>query len=305
MGNPVLTNTMKFFDMNYLEFSSNSITGSNLNTQTALDYAYDNRSDTGLVGWTAANGTVVFDFSGTTYHVDSIMLANHNFLNLNVLIHTGSGLYLTVSGSSNATQTTDTFYLNFPPSYVGGFKLEFSTTVDSLSATCGEIILTKQKFELHTNPDKYKPKLNPTGVSKQLWDGSVVYNQSGDRKNAFSADLGYSFLENMEGNTMVWGTTTGDPIGGVWGTISGAPIGDAWEEYGGKFFGDLENLSELARTRVSFLFWPNSNNKDLGMYSWNKRDIFKCKILNQVTYEFPAPNMTNFIIADYELTEVR
>ena len=68
---------------------------------------------------------------------------------------------------------------------------------------------------------------------------------------------------------------------------------------------DLQNMTELARKKTSFLFWPNANNDFVNMFTWRKQDIFKCKITNDTEYEFSANNLDYMLNSKFILWEIQ
>lgn len=240
-----------------------SITGTNLDTSTA-QYAYDNRP-TPFVNFNSTSGEFIADFGASTFWSNRLLLANHNLQNFSFAINTGSA-WDTVTTYTNNTETTVVFSLTSTLP-ISDYKVIFSTTIDSLAGYFGEFILTKEKFQLNYNPNSYVPKMIPVGVEKTLWGGKKVFNR---RDDVFNADIGWTFLQ-------------GDP-----NTLTNT---------------DLQNVTELFRKNTSFLFWPNANNDFVNMKTWRKEDIFKCKVIDSVSYEFPAPNLDYIVKAKYTIQE--
>lgn len=259
-----LSQNMLFFDTNYGEWAS--VTGVNLHTETAM-YAYDNRSSN-LVDFSTCTGEFVYDF-GTDgyYNLNTWIIANHNLVDFNVQNYTGTAWY-TVTAYSNNSATTNYYNNASTSTQITDTKIVFTKTVNSDPAYFGEFIATKKKFQLNYNPSTYVPSINPVGISKTLWDGRSVFNQ---RSDAFSANLGWGFLIG-DANTL---TNT-----------------------------DLQNVTELFRKKTSFLFWPNADNTFPNMFTWRKQDIYKCKCLEAVNYEFPAAGLTYIVKANYTIREV-
>ena len=180
---------------------------------------------------------------------------------------TSTGSFYSITSFSNLT-TSSYYYNNAGTIAAVGVKFEFTSTQDSLTGTAGEIIATKQKFALSRNPSKYIPSKTPILKTNRLYNGPIVSTRVGDY---FEAQIGWSML-------------LGDP-----NTLTNT---------------DLQNVTELARQNISFLFWPNANNDFLNLQTWRKEDVFKCKINDQVSYEFADPD-TRSIIADYLIEETK
>ena len=258
----MLSQTMKFFDINYGEFAS--VTGTNLNTSSAA-YGYDNRSDAGNVTWNSVTGDLIYDF-GNTLAVDSFFINAHNWAAGSIMY--GDSLTSTLTVFSNLT-TNAYFYKHASTITTKKVKFTFSSTQDSNPGYAGELIATKQKFQLNYNPSTYRPMLNPIGVQKQLYNGKTIWNET---SNIFNAEIGWNFLMGAV-NTL---TNT-----------------------------DLQNVTELVRQRSSFLFWPNAGNSFVNMNTWRPQDVYKAKILDVTTYEFPSPAIDYAIMADYTIQEVQ
>ena len=261
-----LPNNMLFFDMNYGEYAS--ITGTNIVTET-VDYGRDNRSDS-LVEFNDYSGEYVFNFTATTgyFEIDSLLVSNHNFLNVNLQLNTGTAWY--TANSYSALSASDIYLELSATVQCYGAKLAYTAVQDSTTTGfLGEFIVTKKKFQLGCNPNTYVPTFETFGPEKKSWDGKLVFNE---RSDIFSANMGFNFLEG-DANTL---TNT-----------------------------DLQNMTELARKKTTFLFWPNANNDFVNMYTWRKQDIFKCKIMGVVSYEFSASNLTNYIKATFDIVETK
>ena len=175
--------------------------------------------------------------------------------------------YSTITTFSNLT--TNAYYYNSTLTLpVVKVKYSFTTTQDSLTGTAGEIIATKKKFSLSRNPSKYIPSKTPILKTNRLYNGPIVSTRVGDH---FDAQIGWNML-------------LGDP-----NTMTNT---------------DLQLVTELAKTNVSFLFWPNAGNSFVNLHTWRLEDVFKCKITDPVTYEFADPDCRS-IIADYLIQEVK
>ena len=183
-----------------------------------------------------------------------------------------TAMYTSTSSFATLTAfslTSNSFYYNHPSTIsTSQVRYSFTSTQDSLTGTAGEIIATKQKFALSRNPSKYIPSKTPILKTNRLYNGPIVSTRVGDY---FEAQIGWSML-------------LGDP-----NTLTNT---------------DLQNVTELARQNISFLFWPNANNDFLNLQTWRKEDVFKCKINDQVSYEFADPD-TRSIIADYLIEETK
>src|SRR3990167_1614466 len=261
----VLTNSMAFFDINYNKYAS--VTGTNLNTSTAV-YAYDNRSDLGNVTWTSQAGTYIADYgSGTFFYADSFFINNHNFASGNLQVYTGTS-YLTIASFANLTTNAYHYQHN---ATITAYRVQFvvNYTQAGEAARAGELITTEKRFSLVDNPSRYVPLIRPIGQGNVLFDGRMIWN---DRSNIFEADISWEYLQG-DSNTL---TNT-----------------------------DLQNMTELARRRTSFLFWPNANNDLVNMSTWRKEDVYKVKILDDATYEFVSPGLQHVIRASYKFMEVQ
>jgi hypothetical protein len=261
---------MIFYQINYGEYAD-IITGTSLDTASAA-FGYDNRSDGGNVTWNAVSGDLTYNFGDTStfFYVDSFFINNHNWKSGNIQVNTGSA-WSTITSFAN--QTTSAYYYKHT-STLTGYQVRYvcTDTQDSSTAYAGELIATAERFQLNYNPSKYVPTLSPTVKAKQLYNGLTIANKIADRENVFSAEVGWGYLFGEE-NTL---TNT-----------------------------DLQNITELARENNAFLFWPNGDSEFLNMRTWRKDDLYKCKILGEVKYEFPSPAIAYAIIADYEFIEVK
>jgi hypothetical protein len=192
------------------------------------------------------------------------MILNHNFLSGSVDILVG-GTWTSIFGFGFA----DNAVVNSGTFQSQYFRVNFSYTFDGNVGQCGEIVLTNKKFQLNYNPSGYNHGITNQYIENQLWSGLVNRTEI---SQLFNAVLAYELLQ-------------GDDSGMV----------DT----------DLQNLTELARNKQSFLFYPNGNSTDYPMaYGWRKRDIYKCKIMNDYNFTTPLPYMT-IITASYELREVK
>jgi hypothetical protein len=261
----VIDNNMIFLSENYGEYSTVSATSAD---SGSIALGYDNRSDAGNVTWPTTSADYTYWFgSSTTFNVDSFFINNHNLKTGNIQIHTGTTWGTLTTFSS---LTADSYYYKHSSTITAyGVKYLFSAVQAGTTAYAGELIACRQLFQLTYNPDLYKPTISPVGRSIKLYDGRLVFNEVG---NIFSAQIGWTFL-------------FGDAS-----TITNT---------------DLQNMTELAVSKGSFLFWPNANSNFLNMRTWQKKDVYKCKILNAVSYEFPSPAIAHAIIADYTIEESR
>lgn len=205
-------------------------------------------------------------------YMDEIMLASgggHSVTySISATTFTNTGLTDTTLTTFNLT-TSAYYYKHTSTIGCVGVTYVFSSTQDSANGRAGELIASKQKFQLVTNPSKYSPKLLPLGVEKRLFSGKTIWNESGDY---FSANIGWSFLLGTP-NTL---TNT-----------------------------DLQNVSELARQRTSFLFWPCGGSDSINIRTYRLEDAYKCKLYDGVSYEFPSPAIDYAIVADYRIEEVK
>ena len=242
-------NNQLFFGLNYGEFAS--ITGTNLNTVTAY-FAYDYRSDTGMVNFNSTTGEFIYDFgSGTSFNIDSMLVLNHNFQNFSLAVTlTNTGVWTTLTAYTN--QTITSHYYNIGSStIVYDAKVNYTSTQDGAVGQMGEFIVTIKNFQLAYNPDIYQPKMTPIMTKNILWTGKGVFAKKAE--SYFTANIGWSALQ---GNANYVGNT------------------------------DLQNVTELARKNTSFIYWPNANNTTQNLYTWRAQDIYKCKISSPVVYEW-------------------
>lgn len=261
-----LANNIIVMDINYLEFAS--FTGTHLHTETA-SYARDNRS-ADLVDFSTCTGTFVADFGvGGYFNIDTFILANHNLVDFYFQYYTGTA-WVTYGSAYTSNSATTTYYNSGSvTSYIQDVQVVFTKTVNSEPAYFGEFIATKKKFQLAYNPSGYEPQMESNGPFKKLWTGKQVYNERSDN---FTAVLQWRHLQ-------------GDPLGAT--------------------NTDLQNMTELARKKTSFLFWPNANNDYISMFTWRKQDIFKCKITNDTTYEFSANNLDYMLNSKFIIWEMK
>ena len=256
---------IKIFDVNYVEYNNN-ITGTNLNTATAL-YAYDNHSDKGLCEFSTQTGSFECNWlSSTFFYIKDFFLNNTNIENGSFSVHTGTSwstiVSFVVSGTSHYYSHASTIQ-----AYKVGFS--YTTTQDSISAYVGEFVSTVEKFSLNCNPSRILPKISDVGQGNNIWDGAVQWN---GRETYFSCDLDWGFLQGT--------------IGSVANT-------------------DLENMTELSRQKPSFLLWLNGNTTTYpDIRPWRKEDLYKCKLLNNTTYEPVRPNLIHVINAKFSAQEV-
>ena len=246
-----------------------------------LEY-YSSYTGTALYSETSYYGVdnrsdVTVDFSNTIgslfykttdyYEVSDFLICKHNLKNFSLVAHTGTA-WFTLTTYTNNTLTTNYYSLSATANYYG-LGVNFSSTQDGGSAYIGEMIMTKKKFQLVMNPSKYKPSMVDDGNFKRLYGGRSTYSTKG---NYFRAEIG-------------WGMLSGDEV------LTNS---------------DLQYMTELARRKTTFLFWPNANNDFLNMYTWNKQHIFKCRIITPDTpYELAGPNLLNKIKAEYIIEEVQ
>lgn len=260
-------NNFMFFDINYGEYAS--ITGTNLSTATSM-YAYDNRSDTGLVDFTDVTGEFIYDFgSNTSIIADTLLLANHNFSAFSFAVAlTATGTWTTLTAYTG--QTVNTAYYNIGSlTTIYDAKVTFTSTQTG-TGYFGEFIVTKKKFTIDTNPNIYSPKLSPMMSGNQMYTGKQVFSKRAD--NVFSAEIGWDILQGSN----VGLTNT-----------------------------DLNNVTELIRRNTSFIFWPNGNNFTQYVYTMRPQDIYKCKCVDSVGYEYFSDSIDYMIKAiGYKFVEV-
>jgi len=260
---------MSIFDINYGELNA-SITGTNLNTSTA-DFAFDNRSDAGNTTWTSISGTFHYDWGTSAGLVISdIFINNTNMETGYVELWTGTAYAVAASYTSIATSS---IHMSFTTvTSVSRVRITNSTTASpSATAYAGEIIATRRKFTLGRNPNRYRSIISPVLVQKNTWDGRTIFNERSRSNGVFSAEIGWDFLEGAASNST-----------------------------------DAVNITELARKRTSFLFWPNAGNANQdGVFTWRGEDMYKCKIGDAVTYEFSNNNLTNYISTDFLIQEIK
>ena len=150
-------------------------------------------------------------------------------------------------------------------------RMTTNSTTTGEPAYIGELLCTQQKFKLKCNPNMYVPNILPIGNRVDLYNGRSLWQEIGDQ---FTAQLGYDYLV------------------GDFDSMTGT---------------DLQNLTELCRQKVSFIFHAygsgTSNNPDL--YSYRKKDIFKCKIFDSTSYEMASTSFDDIIRARYNLVEVK
>lgn len=259
-----------FFDINYGEYAVLSIVAGDTST---MAYANDNRIDTGYVMFNQAGtgGALVYNFgSATQYYIKDIFILDHN-LEKGEVQYTVSvaGAWITLATFDN--QTTNAYYYSHPATIAVNRVLVYPYgTQDSEVARLAEFVITKEKFTLNYNPSTYSPMKIPVGYEKHLLqNGKMIWNKTGEY---FQAQIGWNMLLG-DANTL---TNT-----------------------------DLQNVTELARNNTSFLFWPNANNDFVNMHTWRKEDMYKCKITDAVSYEFPSPAIANAIMADYTIQEAQ
>lgn len=263
----VLSATMKFYDMNYNEFAS--LTGTNFSTSTGV-FLYDNRSDAGNGTWTDTSGTLVMNYGTSAGLIMSDFFINNTNIKTGY-IEAWTGTAYAVAASFTNIATTG-IHLNFTTiTQVSQIQLTFDGTQNNQSAYAGEIISTRLKFSLTNNPNTYVPQISPVAAVKTTWDGKLVWNERSAFDGVFSANIGWTWLQGAA-------STATD---------------------------DVQNMTSLARRRNVFLFWPNAGNAHMNMYTWRGEDMFKCQIIDTVTYEFSNNALDNFINTSFLIQEVK
>jgi len=229
-------------------------------------FGIDNRADV-TVDFSTVTGSLYYKCDDY-YEVDSFFVNKHNLKNFSLVANTGTA-WFTLTTYTNNTLGSTYHPVSVTANYYG-LGVTFTATQDSLPAYIGEVIMSKKKFQLLRNPNEYVPAMADDGNFKRLYGGRSTYSTKG---NYFTAKIGWKMLSG-DANTY---------------TSS-----------------DLQYMTELARRKTTFLFWPNANNEFVNMYTWQKHHLFKCKIVNQNTpYEFSGKNLMNKIKADYTIEEVQ
>jgi|GEM_PF-4998347 len=202
------------------------------------------------------------------YTCSNFFICEHNLSNFSIVLNTGTTWYTSTTYTNNTLSTTYSALSSTVDCY--GMGVTFDGTQDNDVAYIGEMIMTKEKFTLNYNPSKYVPAMVDLSNFKRLYGGRSVYSTSG---NYFTAKIAWDHL-----------------IGDVDPAVST----------------DLKFVSELARRKTSFLFWPNANGSDVNMYTWLPQHVFKCKITTPETvYEFSSRNLTNIIKVQYTIEEMQ
>lgn len=181
-----LSQTMCFFDINYLEYYS-SYTGTALYSETSY-YGVDNRADV-TVDFSATLGALYYSTSDY-YEVSDFFICKHNLKNFSFVANTGSA-WFTISSYVNNTLTTNYYSTGSVTANYYGLGVTFSATTDGSAAYIGELIMTRKKFQLAINPSSYNPAMIDDGNFKRLYGGRSTYSTKG---NYFSAEIEWKML---------------------------------------------------------------------------------------------------------------
>lgn len=272
-----LDQKMIFYDINYNEIA-NYFTGTFINTDT-VNYAYDNRSDEGVMQFTTWTAGVLrfeyFPVANTTsqYYITDIFINNHN-LGAFILQYTTGTTWVTIPGTVFETNyTLSSYHASINTLGVQGVGINVVNSQNSgTNSYVGEFIATRKKFQINKNPSNYMVENVPIGSGQNMWDGKANWRE---HSNIYSASIGWEYAE---GN-----------LSSMTGT-------------------DLYNINELARQRVNFLVWPNASNT-AGQYpdlwSWRTNDLYKCRITENVNYTSPIPGKLEFMPQNFTIQEHR
>jgi hypothetical protein len=208
---------MCFFDMNYLEYYS-SYTGTSLYSETS-SYGVDNRADV-TVDFNTITGSLYYKTTDY-YAVSDFFINKHNLKDFSLVANTGTA-WFTLTTYANNTLSSTYYSVSITANYYG-LGVTFTGTQDGASAYLGEMIMTKKKFQLVTNPSTYIPQMTDVGNVNRLYGGRSTYSTKG---NYFNAKISWNMLQGDD-------------------TLINS---------------DLQYMTELARRKTTFLFWPNANN---------------------------------------------
>lgn len=263
-----LSQNMMFFDINYLCYYKD-LSGSTFYNTDTVDYAIDDRSDKGYFTFNTMTGAeVCFVYDTSTYfYIKDFFILNHNFQNGSIAIHTGTGWYTI---TTYAGLTTNAYYYSHATTLTAyGVSFKILATQDDEVGKAGELIATLKKFQLNLNPDQFTYADVPINQQTTLRSGKTIFSEI---DNVYVAKLHYEHL-----------------------------LGDFLSMAGS----DLQNLTELSRQRASFLFWPNAYNLAYpDMWGMRPQDMYRCKFVDAMQYDFPEPSRIDILRADFTMKEV-
>jgi len=265
-------NKFIMFSTNYLE-TMTLVSGTNLNSST-VDFLRDNRSDIGYCSWNTTTGDIIIDL-GSTLPMTDFLILDHNIASGTLLYSNSLGAFTSISA---ITGTNSAIYINSGTTINAQYlKIQFTTITSNSGGFIGEFVATQKKFQLNLNPNGVQVVPKYTGTVNKL-DSGISRLIRGDRSPLFSMSLSW---ENLLGD---FASMTGT---------------------------DLQNMTELARQQVSFLFYPNGGTSDANtltgypnIYSFRPQDIFKCRILQEAPYSFNNGLMMT-AVALYTFEEVK